>query len=110
MFTARISTFNLTNVRSRIKFIKNKADSASVALSKAKGVFPNFEDSIYDTADSPGIRNATRTTIAPTGTLSIIAASSSGIEPLYAIAYVRKSHIGRKGDDWIELIEVNPYF
>src|SRR3989344_166817 len=93
-----------------MKFIKNKADSASVALSKAKGVFPNFEDSIYDTADSPGIRNATRTTIAPTGTLSIIAASSSGIEPLYAIAYVRKSHIGRKGDDWIELIEVNPYF
>ncbi len=93
-----------------MKFIKDTADAASVALAKEKGVFPNFEGSIYDTADSAGIRNATRTTIAPTGTLSVIASCSSGIEPIYALAYVRKSHIGKKGDDWVELVEVNPYF
>ena len=93
-----------------MKFIKEKSDETSIALAKLKGVFPNFEGSIYDAPDSEGIRNATRTTIAPTGTLSIIASCSSGIEPLYAIAYIRKSHIGKKGDDWVKLIEVNPYF
>ncbi|MFA5021698.1 MAG: vitamin B12-dependent ribonucleotide reductase [Patescibacteria group bacterium] len=93
-----------------MRFIKQEADKASVALAKEKGVFPNFEGSIYDTSESEGIRNATRTTIAPTGTLSIIASCSSGIEPLFALAYVRKSHIGKKGDDWVELVEVNPYF
>lgn len=93
-----------------MKFIKDNADEASIALAKEKGVFPNFKGSIYDTPESEGIRNATRTTIAPTGTLSIIASCSSGVEPLYAIAYVRKAHIGKKGDEWVELVEVNPYF
>jgi len=93
-----------------MKFIKDNADAQSVALAKEKGVFPNFEGSIYDTSESEGIRNATRTTIAPTGTLSVIANCSSGVEPIYALAYVRKSHIGKKGDEWVELVEVNPYF
>ena len=93
-----------------MKFIKDSADQASISLAKEKGVFPNFEGSIYDTADSQGIRNATRTTIAPTGTISIIAACSSGIEPLFALVYVRKSRIGKKSDDWVELLEINPYF
>lgn len=93
-----------------MKFIKDKSDETSIALAKEKGVFPNFEGSIYDTPESNGIRNATRTTIAPTGTLSVIASCSSGIEPLYAIAYVRKSHIGQGGDDWVELVEANPFF
>ncbi|MDX9893404.1 MAG: vitamin B12-dependent ribonucleotide reductase [Patescibacteria group bacterium] len=93
-----------------MKFIKDNADQASLALAREKGVFPNFEGSIYDTPESDGIRNATRTTIAPTGTISIIASCSSGIEPLFALAYVRKSRIGKKGDDWVELVEVNPYF
>jgi len=94
-----------------MKFIQETADKTSTILAKEKGVFPNFEGSIYDTPESAGIRNATRTTIAPTGTLSIIAACSSGIEPLFALAYVRKSHISKKGgDDWVELVEVNPYF
>ena len=93
-----------------MKFIQDQADQASIALAKEKGVFPNFEGSIYDNTESEGIRNATRTTIAPTGTLSIIASCSSGIEPLFALAYVRKSHIGRKGDEWVELVEVNPDF
>ena len=93
-----------------MKFIKDRADETSIALAKEKGVFPNFEGSIYDVPDSEGIRNATRTTIAPTGTLSVIASCSSGIEPLYALAYVRRSHIGKKGDEWVELVEVNPDF
>ncbi len=94
-----------------MRYIKEIADKTSTILAKEKGVFPNFEGSIYDTPESAGMRNATRTTIAPTGTLSIIAACSSGIEPLFALAYVRKSHIGKKGgDEWVELVEVNPYF
>lgn len=93
-----------------MKFIKDAADQAAVALAKEKGVFPNFEGSIYDTSESEGIRNATRTTIAPTGTLSVIANCSSGVEPYYALAYVRKSHIGKKGDEWVELVEANPFF
>jgi len=93
-----------------MKFIKDKADSASITLAKEKGVFPNFEGSVYDNPESEGIRNATRTTIAPTGTLSIIASCSSGVEPLFALVYIRKSHIGKKGDDWVELMEINPYF
>jgi ribonucleoside-diphosphate reductase alpha chain len=93
-----------------MKFIKSTSDKASVELARQRGVFPNFEGSVYDNAEIQGIRNATRTTIAPTGTLSIIANCSSGIEPLFALAYIRKSHIGRKGDEWVELVEVNPYF
>ena len=93
-----------------MKFIKDDADATSIELAKEKGVFPNFEGSIYDTPESQGMRNATRTTIAPTGTLSIIASCSSGIEPIFAVAYTRKSHLGKKGDEWVELVEVNPYF
>lgn len=91
-------------------FIKKTADQASVALAKEKGVFPNFEGSAYDMADSVGIRNATRTTIAPTGTISIIASASSGIEPLFAIAYVRRSRLAKASDEWVQLVEVNPTF
>jgi len=93
-----------------MKLISEEADKMSVELAKEKGVFPNFEGSIYDTPDSEGIRNATRTTIAPTGTLSILGDCSSGIEPIYALCYIRKSHIGKEGDDWVELLNVNPYF
>lgn len=93
-----------------MKVISEEADKTSIDLAKEKGVFPNFEGSIYDTPESEGIRNATRTTIAPTGTLSIVADCSSGIEPIYAVCYTRKSHIGKEGDDWVELVNVNPYF
>ncbi|MFP3879854.1 MAG: vitamin B12-dependent ribonucleotide reductase [Dehalococcoidia bacterium] len=86
------------------RFISEEADKASVELGQERGVFPAFEGSIYDTPDGPRFRNASRTTIAPTGSLSIIANCSSGIEPLFALSYVR--HI-LEGE---EFVEVNPYF
>ncbi len=84
-------------------FISDTANEESVKLGKERGLFPEFKGSIYD---NNGLRprNASRTTIAPTGTLSIIAGCSSGIEPLFALSYVRNILDGE------ELIEVNPYF
>jgi len=87
-----------------MKFINDQATEASVELGKERGLFPAFEGSIYDTPDSPRPRNASRTTIAPTGTLSIISGCSSGIEPLFALSYTRNI---LDGD---QLVEVNPHF
>ncbi|MBF0338102.1 MAG: vitamin B12-dependent ribonucleotide reductase [Nitrospirae bacterium] len=85
-----------------IKTIHQEGRDASEALAQQRGVFPNHKGSIYD--GSRKMRNATITTIAPTGTLSIIAGCSSGIEPIFAVCYVRNVLEGTK------LIEVNPYF
>jgi ribonucleoside-diphosphate reductase alpha chain len=87
-----------------MKFVTDEALRASQELARERGAFPAFEGSTYDAPGAPGVRNASCTTIAPTGTLSIIAGCSSGIEPLFALSY--KRHI-LDGD---EFIEVNPYF
>lgn len=84
-------------------FIQDESRKASIELAEKKGVFPYFEKSIYKDLGVK-VRNATTTTIAPTGTLSIIAGVSSGIEPLFAISYIRNVM------DNDELIEVNPLF
>jgi len=87
-----------------MRFIQKKATAASVELAEERGIFPAFEGSDYDKPGEPRVRNATMTTIAPTGTLSIIAGCSSGIEPLFALSYVRNILDGAR------FIEVNPYF
>jgi ribonucleoside-diphosphate reductase alpha chain len=85
-------------------FIQREAREASRYLAKERGCFENFDKSIFKDMLECRFRNATTTTIAPTGTLSIIAGCSSGIEPLFALSFVRRV---MDGD---ELIEVNPYF
>lgn len=86
-----------------MEFIQNNAQKASQELAEQKGVFPYYEDSIY-AKKGIKLRNATTTTIAPTGTLSLIAGVSSGIEPIFAISYIRNVM------DNNELVEVNPVF
>ena len=87
-----------------MSFIQNEARMASIELGKQRGSFPNFKGSIWE-KKYPAMRNATVTTIAPTGSISIIAGCSSGIEPLFAISFVR--NVLDKGD---KLYEINPYF
>ncbi len=81
-------------------FINKTAFEYSVKLGRERGSFPNFSKSIY-TNKIDCLRNCTRTTIAPTGTISIIANCSSGIEPFFAIAYIRRISGG-------SMFEVNP--
>ncbi|MCE2465371.1 MAG: vitamin B12-dependent ribonucleotide reductase [Dehalococcoidia bacterium] len=70
-------------------FIQQKTHEASASLAERRGTFPAWPGSIYDRPDGPLMRNSAPTTIAPTGTISIIAGCSSGIEPLFALSYVR---------------------
>jgi len=86
-----------------MSYVQQEAHAASGALAKDRGVFPNFDQSIFKEKNTP-MRNATTTTIAPTGTLSIIAGCSSGIEPVFALSFVRTVMDNDK------LTEVNPIF
>ncbi len=86
-----------------MSFIHREAREASIELADEKGAFPNFKHSIYAERGDPPLRNATLTTIAPTGTISIIAGCSSGIEPIFAICYTRRVLEGA-------FFEVHPLF
>jgi len=85
-------------------FIKEKAITKSIELGAERGSFPAFKGSLWDNNGLKHMRNATVTTIAPTGTLSIIANCSSGIEPLFAVSYVRRALDGK------EMVCLNPEF
>ncbi len=86
-----------------MEFVKKKSDEASEELAKERGVFTNWDKSIY--APNRKIRNATRTCIAPTGTISIIAGTSSSIEPHFALAIHRENVLGNQS-----LYELNDNF
>jgi len=87
-----------------MKFISEEGKKKGVELGDERGSFPNFEGSIWERKGYEAMRNATLTTIAPTGTISIIAGCSSGIEPVFAVAFVRNVMEGTK------LLEIQPSF
>ncbi len=89
--------------RDLMRFIRDESRKASAELGAKRGFFPNFKGSVYDISGMPGMRNATLTTIAPTGTLSLIADCSSGIEPIFSLAHKRFVLES-------ELFEINKFF
>jgi len=90
--------------REVMTFIDGEGKKASEKLARERGAFPNFALSKWALEGRTPLRNATVTTIAPTGSISIIANCSSGIEPLFAVCYVRRVLGGE------EMLEVHPYF
>ncbi len=87
-----------------MKFISEEARKKSVELGEERGSFPHFEGSLWETKGFRSMRNATVTSIAPTGTISVIAGCSSGIEPLFAVVFIRNVMEGTK------LLETNDLF
>jgi ribonucleoside-diphosphate reductase alpha chain len=85
-------------------FIQQRAHEASRRIGVERGSFPAFRGSIYDVPGVRPMRNAACTTVAPTGTLSIIAGCSCGIEPLFSVAFVRHMLDGERH------LDINPHF
>ncbi|MEW6544402.1 MAG: LAGLIDADG family homing endonuclease [Nitrospirota bacterium] len=93
----------LTTGERVMRFIRERAWAASAELAVERGLFPNFKGSRLE-SDGRRLRNATVTTVAPTGTLSIIADCSAGIEPLYGVSFVRTVM------EDVRLVTVHPLF
>ena len=87
-----------------MKFVNDKAHEASAELASLRGPFPNWKSSIWQTGKTPEIRNASITCIAPTGTISIIADCSSGIEPVYSLVFYRQVL------DDSKMLQIDPVF
>ena len=87
-----------------MEFIDRESHNASEMLATEKGIFPNWEGSVWDTEHHRPMRNAATTTVAPTGTVSILANCSGGIEPLFSLVFYRNVLSGTK------MIEVNEVF
>lgn len=87
-----------------MKFIQKESDNASEALASKRGVFPAYKGSIYDKPGEITPRNGARTTIAPTGTIAMLADASSGCEPLFAITYAKNTIEGKR------IFQTSPYF
>ncbi|MGB9978097.1 adenosylcobalamin-dependent ribonucleoside-diphosphate reductase [Methanobacterium sp.] len=98
------SQYALDTAEELMEFITYHARRISAELGKLRGSFPNFKGSTYDKEGFQAMRNATVTTIAPTGTISIIADATSGIEPMFAVSFIRDVMEGEK------LLEVNKLF
>jgi ribonucleoside-diphosphate reductase alpha chain len=87
-----------------MKFISEEATKKSVEIGEKRGAFPNFKGSLWEKRGYKTIRNSTVTTVAPTGTISIIGGCSGGIEPIFAVAFVRNVMEGTR------LLEIQPTF
>jgi ribonucleoside-diphosphate reductase alpha chain len=87
-----------------MKLINENAIQASSELAEKRGCFPNWPDSTWNKQKNLKVRNAAITCVAPTGTISIIANCSSGIEPLYSLVFMRQVLSGKK------LLQTNPVF
>ena len=86
----------LTVAEEIMSFIQKESKVESAKLAEERGPFPNFHGSALDLSGGPLMRNATTTTIAPTGSISLIAGCSSGIEPLYAILHIHRALDGEE--------------
>ncbi len=87
-----------------MQFIQKESDIASEKLAKNRGVFPAYKGSIYDKPNEITPRNGARTTIAPTGTIAMLADTSSGCEPLFALTYSKNTIEGKR------MFQSSPYF
>jgi ribonucleoside-diphosphate reductase alpha chain len=92
-----------------MEFVNDEAHRSSEELARARGCFPNWKGSVWHTEHQRPMRNAAVTTVAPTGTISIIASCSSGIEPLFSLAFLRNVLRGQQPGQK-PLIEVNEPF
>jgi ribonucleoside-diphosphate reductase alpha chain len=92
-----------------MEFVNDEAHICSEKLAHQRGCFPNWEGSIYDTQYHRPMRNATCTTVAPTGTISIIAGCSGGIEPMYSLAFYRNV-LKEHDEGQMPMVEINPIF